>query len=177
MLRRLLSHAMAIAAVVVFLTMPANSQGPADYQPHFCGTWLHTVPGMPVPALVTLNFGGTLNISSGFMFGYGMPTRLSPIHGVWAQTGPKRIAATSLFFIFNDAGVLTGYQRDRCILKFSHDFDSYEGTEYMETVQCSSSGCPDPLDPATEWTPFYGMPSNGFPVSAKRVKLVEQPVQ
>jgi hypothetical protein len=172
MLRRLLCLAVAAAAAVVLLAVPANSQGPANQHHQFWGTYLHKVEGMSVPALVTIQFGGTLNVSSGFMFGGGYPMRLSPIHGVWEQTGPKSITATSLFFLFDGNGVMTGYQRNRCPMKFSDDFNSYKGVEFMETVACGAAGCPDPLDPTTVWTPMQGMPATGFPVSGGRLQLV-----
>ena len=140
------------------------------------GTFVHQVevgPGVNLPALVNLNLDGSVIGGSGLMFGGlpGSPNRLSTIHGVWRKTGVRSVGATTLFFIFDANGILTGYQRNRCTLKFSTDAKSYQGTEFMETTACSSPfTCPDPLDPATVWTPLPDMPPTGFPVSGKRVQ-------
>jgi hypothetical protein len=173
MLRRVVCFAVAAAAAVLLLAIPANAQWSGNN--HFgqsWGTYVHKVEGMPVPALVTINFGGTLTVTSGFMFGSGYPMRLSPIHGVWEQKSFRSIVATSLFLNFDDKGVITSYQRNRCVMNFADDFNSYKGFEYMETAACGPAGCPDPLAPATVWTPFQGMPSTGFPVSGARLQLV-----
>ncbi len=161
----------AVAAAISF-AVPANSQGTASNNNQFWGTWVHRVEGMGVPALVTIHFDGTLVVTSGFMFGAGFPMRISTIHGVWKKTGPKSITATNLFMVFDGSGVMTGYQRNRCPLTFTDDFNSYTGVEFMETVACGPQGCPDPLDPATVWTPAAGMPATGFPVSGARVQVV-----
>jgi hypothetical protein len=186
MLRRSLLFAMAAALAFVFLTMPSISQAqPANNLPdasdnHFWGTWVHNVEGMPVPALITIHSDGTLYGSAGFMFGFGNQNmRLSPIHGVWEKTGPKSIAATSIFLVFDGNGYITGYQRNRCTLNYDKGLDSYTGVEFMEITSCGAQGCPNPLDPATVWTPFYfmGMPPAGYPVSGGRLKMVLPPAQ
>ncbi len=140
------------------------------------GTFVHQVqvgPGVNLPALVNLNLDGSVVVSSGLMFGGlpGSPNRLSAIHGVWRKTGIRSVGATTLFFVFDANGILTGYQRNRCTLKFSGDFKSYDGAEFMETTPCPLPfACPDPLDSGTAWTPLPDMPITGFPVSGKRVQ-------
>ena len=172
MLRRSLCIAVALSAAVLSLGVPANSQGMAFNNSfgQFWGTWLHKVEGVSLPALVTIHVDGTLTVTSGFTFGAGFPMRISPIHGVWERVGPKTIHATSLFFLFDENGVLTGYPRNRCRLQYSNDFNSYKGTEFMETISCSASNCPDPLDLKVTWTP--SPPATGFAISATRLKLV-----
>jgi len=179
MVRRSLYIAVATAAAVMILTVSANSQGVGSNTKQFWGTWVHNVhvgPGFSVPALVTIHFDGTINVSSGLMFGglVGSTRRVSPVHSVWEKTGPKSIGATSLFFTFDAVtGVLTGYQRNRCSLEAGDDFTTYQGTEFMETLSCPYPlSCPDPLNPAATWTPVPGMPATGYPVSGARLKLV-----
>jgi hypothetical protein len=140
------------------------------------GTFVHQVqvgPGVNLPALVNLNLDGSVVVASGLMFG-GLPgslDRLSTIHGVWRKTGARSVGATTLFFTFDANGILSGYQRNRCTLRFSTDLKSYQGTEFMETTACSSPfTCPDPLALGTVWTPLPDMPPTGFPVSGKRVQ-------
>jgi hypothetical protein len=146
----------------------------------FRGTWVHQAevgPGLRVPALVILNADGTVTGAGGLLFGGlpGNPLRSSPIYGAWERTGWKRIAVTTLSHSYEAAtGVLVGYERHRASLDFGTGFGSYGGTEFMETLSCSSPlTCPDPLDPAAEWTPLPTMPATGFRVSGARVELVE----
>ena len=196
--RALCTALAAVAALLVF-TAPAYAQAaePNTYAPTasqsglvsgnhhelrsdspFSGTWVHNVqiaPGLNAPALVTIHSEGTMNISSAFMFGMpGFPFRFSPIHSVWKRTGPRSMVATSIFFVFDADGVLLRYQRNRCPLKFSHDFDSYSGVEFMETLDCPGGifSCPDPLDPAAKWIPDPSAPLTGSPATGKRVKVV-----
>ena len=173
MLHRAVRIAAVTATVALLVAIPFEARAEED---HPWGTWLHKVEGMPVPALVTVHFDGTLNVTAGFMFGGGfLPIRLSPIHGVWKRTGFRSITATSIFMVFDPTGMMTGYQRNRCNLKFDRDFNSYEGNEYMETLGCTGGVCPDPLDPVTVWTPLQGMPEGGFPVTAGRLQVVPLP--
>ena len=118
-----------------------------------------------MPALLTLNFDGTLTV------GVGIGTTYGPGHGVWVKTGGSSIGATTLVVLFDTFGVLTGYQRNRCLPWFNKHFNSYQGVEFMETVSCEVPfSCPDPLDPATQWNAIPQMPPGGFPVSGKRVQ-------
>ncbi len=162
--------------LVIVLAASANSQATGTANNHFWGTWIHNVelfPGGTAPALVTIHSDGTMSVSSSFMFGMpGMPIRMSPIHTVWEKTGPKSIAATSIFFVFDADGVMTGYQRNRCTLTASDDFNSYTGKEYMDTLACPAGAfsCPDPTDPAAVWVPNQGMPAGGYPASARRLQ-------
>lgn len=196
--RRALCIALATAAVLLVFTASANAQAaePNTYAPDvsqarlvsgyhhelenspFSGTWIHNVevaPGVNAPALVTIHSEGTMNISSAFMFGMpGWPVRFSPIHTVWKRTGHRSMIATSIFFVFDANGVLLRYQRNRCPLKFSPDFDSYSGVEFMETLDCPGGifSCPDPLNPAAKWIPDPSTPPTGAPATGKRVKVV-----
>lgn len=171
-MRRMLS---IVTAALVLLTVSANGQGPLRFG-QFWGTWVHRVevgPGAHMPGLITLHIDGSVTGGSGLMFGGvpNAPNRYGPVHGVWERTGWRTIGATTIFTVYNAlTGVLSGYQRDRCSLEFSQDFNSYKGTEFMETIACETpTSCPNPLDPTLKWTPLPTMPSTGFQVSATRV--------
>ncbi len=172
---RLLRCALAMA-VLMGTAIFVNSQAPMGALPLLWGTYVHQVsvgPGVNLPALVTFNLDETVTVSSGLMFG-GLPgstDRMSPVHGIWRFTGPRKVGATTYFFTFDVNGILTGYQRNRCTLNFSRDFKSYEGNEFMETTSCSSPfACPDPMDPGTVWTALPGQPAGGFVTTGKRVQ-------
>jgi hypothetical protein len=178
-MRRLFLIAITTVAVAAFLTIPANSQvRSAAKWGQFWGTFLHQVhrgPGQSMPALITLQIDGTVTGAPGSMFGAvpNATTRFGPIHGVWQRTGWKTLAGTSLFITYDVNGVLTGFRRSRCSLEFSDDFNSYQGTEFMEDLSCSSAvGCPDPFAPAATWVAVSNMPVTGFQVSGTRVELV-----
>ena len=166
----------AIVAVM-FLGMAAvgNAQAPVNQA---YGTYLHQVevgPGFYVPALLTLNIDGTLTVASGLTFGGypGATTKVGPVHGIWMGVGVKSIVAKSIFFVYDTDGVLIGYQRNRCSMRFNQQLTKYTGTEYMETTSCDSPfTCPDPLDPGTKWEPLPDMPPGGFSVSGKRVQML-----
>jgi hypothetical protein len=166
--------------LIALLLVPAFAQAPqTSWFGQTWGTWLHQVqlgPGVRLPAMVTMHLDGSLVGNVGLMFG-GLPnatTRYGPISGAWQRTGWKTVAATSLVFRFDAAtGILNGYERHRCALDFSDDFESYKGTEVVETVACDSpTACPNPLDPAVKWTPGTSMPPGGFTVSGSRVAVV-----
>jgi len=162
--RSLLMAAAVVAALVV--TIPANSQGVlARRVGQSWGTWVHWAhfgTGLKFPALVTINVEGTLTVSGG-----------TGIHGVWERTGLRSIHATSLLQILDAAGNAIGLERHRCSLGYSADFNSYQGTEFAETVSCPTPlTCPDPLGPKTKWTPALWAPPTGIQVSATRVELV-----
>lgn len=173
--------AAAGGAVLLMLGTPAHAQVSGSSDTQFVGTWIHNVemmPGASAPALVTIHADGTLMVSSSFMFGWpGGPGGFSPIHAVWEKAGLKSIAITSIFFVFDANGMMTGYQRNRCSLWLGHDRDSYTGVEFMETLPCPAGAfsCPDPLDPAATWTPNPGMPADGYPTSGARLKVVRVP--
>jgi hypothetical protein len=170
-LRGSLCIAAATGAVLLMLGMPAHAQASGSSGTQFVGTWIHNVAGGP--ALVTIHSDGTLMVSSSFMFGRpGWPVRFSPIHAVWEKTGPKSIAITSIFFVFDADGMMTAYQRNRCFLRLGHDRDSYTGVEFMETLPCEAGSCPDPLDPTAQWIPSDTMPETGYPSSGARLKVV-----
>ena len=164
---------------LVLAAVSAGGQGPFRTG-QFWGTWVHRVevgPGSNIPGLITLHFDGSVTGGSGLMFGGvpSSPNRYGPAHGVWQRTGWRTIGSTTMFAIFNaSTGVLSGYQRNRCSLEFSQDFNTYSGTEFMETVACvTPTSCPNPLDPNLKWTPLPTMPATGYQVSAARVVLVE----
>ncbi len=169
------SFAIALAAAfTVGLGTLALAQGGLN-QERPAGVYVHQVaigPGLNVPAVVALNSDNTVAGASSLMFaGMSGNEKGTPIHGVWRMTGPRTIGATTIFFTFDGYGMLTGYQRNRCTLQFSADFMSYEGKEFIETTTCGSPlTCPDPLHPATEWTPASIMPVDGFSVSGKRLE-------
>lgn len=170
------SLGIAVTAIVGMLAIPANAQGPSNDN-QVWGVWVHKIhiPAGHIPGLVTNHFDGTSSVSSSLMFGglSGGTKLQSPIHNIWEKAGPSSIVRTSLFFTFDENGVLTGYQRNRTRVTFSRDFKSYTGKEFMETLACPSPvTCPDPLDPTATWTPFPGMPSDGFTVSGKRASIV-----
>lgn len=172
-------RSLRIAVIVFAIFAAASCLRPQDrvfMLPDPWGTFVHQVqvgPNFNLPGLVTLNIDGSLSVGSSGMFGGtpGATTRVSNILGVWKITGRRSVGATSFMFVFDSNGLLIGYQRDRCSLNFNRDFNAYQGTEFMETMSCSSPfTCPDPLDPATVWTPLPGMPPSGFPVTGKRVQ-------
>ena len=177
-MRRTLHGPAVLTAVLLLATVPVRAQTTLDHEGwrHFGGTWVHQVqvgPGFTVPALVVFNADGTVTGVGGLLFG-GLPDnplRGSPIYGVWKKTGRRSIGITTFSYFFDAAtGVLSGYERHRVSLAFSADFGSYEGVEFMENLSCPSPlTCPDPLDPAAEWTPLPTMPAAGFPVSGARV--------
>ena len=164
-MRRMILIATATAAVLV--SVSANAQGPPRWG-QFWGTWAHKVhigPGAHLPALLTFNIDGTITGADPRTFGGvpNNPNRYGPIHGVWERTGWRSIGTTVFIFIYNaSTGVLSGYQRNRCSVEFSQDFNRYTATEFMETTACETpTSCPDPLDPATKWTPLPNMPQSG----------------
>ena len=165
MIRRTLFMA-AVVVVALAVTIPANPQGaqPGRWG-QFWGTWVHWAhfgTGQKFPALVTISVDGTLTVSGG-----------TGIHGVWERTGVSSIRATSLLQNLDAAGSVIGLERHRCSLDYSDDFNSYQGTEFAETVSCPTPlTCPDPLDPETKWTPASWAPPAGIQVSATRVGLV-----
>lgn len=165
-----------VAALLLGGAMFARAQQGTAESVHPWGTWVHQiqlVPGRTVPVLITANIDGTLTGATGVMFGGLNPnTAEAPIHGIWVRTGARSIGVTTLFFVF-DGGVLSGFERTRASLTLSDDFQSYEGTEILETTPCGSPlTCPDPLDPATVWTSDPNMPEAGYPVSGKRLDFV-----
>lgn len=162
--RSVLMAAAVIAALVV--TMPANPQGPSGWRfGQFWGTFVHWAQfgtGLKYPAFVTMSADGTLTVSGG-----------TGIHGVWERTGARSVQATSFLQNFDATCNFIGVERHRCLLNYSADFDSYQGTEFAETISCPTPlTCPDPLDPKTQWTPAPWAGPNGFAISATRVELV-----
>ena len=151
-----------------------NAQAPVNQA---YGTYLHQVevgPGFDVPALLTLT-------SMAAHGGVGLDLRrlprshhqVGPVHGIWMGVGVKSIVAKSIFFVYDTDGVLIGYQRNRCSMRFNQQLTKYTGTEYMETTSCDSPfTCPDPLDPGTKWELSLDMPPGGFSVSGKRVQML-----
>lgn len=144
------------------------------------GTWVWQTsfgPGMSMPALLTLHKDGTVSVSDGLMFG-GLPgstMRTSPLHGVWENTGPRRIGGTSLWLIFDaPSGVLVAIGRCRTALQLAGDGEGLEGKMFLEMLPCNGPlGCQDPLDPAAQWLPYPNLPPTGFlSVTAKRLHRV-----
>jgi len=128
-----------------------------------------------MPALITFQIDGTVTGAPGSLFGAvpNAANRFGPIHGIWQRTGWNTVAGTSLFLIYDTNGVLTGIRRSRCSLVFSNDFNSYQGTEFMEDLSCSGPlACPDPFDAAASWVAVANLPPSGFEVSGTRLQLV-----
>jgi len=163
------SLVVVLAACALTLAVPAQAQ---DTDKQFAGSWIHwlQMPSGFVPNLVTIHHDGTLTVTSAFVFGGGvLPSRFSPVHGVWEKVGPDSIKVTSLFFVFDTNGSIMALQRNICTLELAADRDSYTGSETMARTPCSSTfGCPDPLDPQTVWAP-----AGIFPVTADRMKVVQ----
>lgn len=159
------SFGIALTAVLALGTLAYAQGGLNEERPS--GTFSHQLSlGAygSLPAIVTLHADHTVIVA-------GSIASNGPIHGVWRMTGPKSIGATTIFFIFDGNGNLTGYQRNRCTLQFAADFETYQGNEFMETASCSPiTGCPDPLDSETTWSPLAMMPEDGFSVSGRRLQ-------
>ena len=139
--------------------------------------WRTTVgPGFSSPALVTFSADGTVIGSDGTMFG-GMPitaTLASPFHGAWVRTNWRNVAGTSLWLVFDTAGVRIAWGRSRSSLEFALNFDSLEGKMFIETLPCPTPlTCPDPTNSAAKWVPVPNMPADGFSVTATRVEPVK----
>jgi hypothetical protein len=170
-----------VASVILVLAAPQRplaSTQEEGFQPW--GTWVWQTslgPGMSLPALLTLHKDGTLSVSDGLMFG-GLPgsaTRMSPLHGVWERTGPRRIGGTSLWLIFDaPSGVLVAIGRCRTTLLLARDGDGLEGKMFLEMLPCNGPmGCQDPIDPAAQWVPYPNLPPTGFlSVTARRLHRV-----
>ena len=170
--------------LVALLAAPAAAQ---DTDKQFTGSWIHylNVSGTPsgplLPGLVSIHADGTIMISSGLMFGSpsmpAAPVRYSPVHLIWEKTGPKTIAVTGLFFVFNPDGVLHGYQRNRMILTLGADRDTYTGMVFLDELHCPNGvfSCPYPQDPSATWTPNPNMPAEGYMATGKRLKIVPYP--
>ncbi len=114
---RCIRIAVAAASLLAGATF-LHGQTPISMPGETWGTFVHQVevgPGVNLPALVNLTIDGSVIVGSGLMFGGlpGSPTRLSTIHGAWRRTGLRTVGATTLFFVFDANGVLTGYQRNR----------------------------------------------------------------
>ena len=167
----MLRHAVFIAAVVIVAlatAIPVSSQGmPSSRVGQFWGTFVHWVefgPGLAFPAVVTLNIDGTFTVAGGTAAG---------IHGVWEITGPRTARFTGLLQNFDSAGNVIALERHRCAFEYSADFNSYKGTEFAETVACPTPlTCPNPLDPATKWTPAPWAPPAGISVHGARIQVV-----
>lgn len=161
-MRRSLLFLAAAAVAVLVVAIPVNPQGLRVGQ--FSGTfrhWAHFGTGLKYPGFVNIYPDGSLTVSGG-----------KGIHGVWERTSVRNIHATSFFSNFDDPNNLY-IERHRCSLDYSADFNSYQGTEFAETVGCPTPlSCPDPLDPNTVWTRAPWSPPNGFPISGNRVGLV-----
>lgn len=154
------------------------------------GTWAWTTDLGAIgslPVLISFHSDGTVNGSDGFMFANplappaGQGTKRGPLRGVWKRTGHHTFGATSLWFQYNPAGVVTGYSRSRSALELV-DADHFQGVVFIESLGgCNMDpalppiGCPDPTDPAAVWTPSPIMPPGGFPVSATRIHRIPPP--
>jgi hypothetical protein len=167
MSRRPLFVAASVVVAAITITIPANPQGMRQSRfGQYWGTFVHWVdfghgPGQRYAGLVTMNVDGTF--------------RAGNVHGVWEITGLRSANATGLLQILDASGNLIGLERHRCSLTYSHDFYSYQATEFAETVSCQTPlTCPDPLDPKTKWTPVTWAP---YPWSASgaRVEVVATP--
>jgi hypothetical protein len=176
--------ALAAAAALAMTTLSAPAQGLSIPRwGQVWGTFVHQIqmgPGMKMPALITLNVDGSVTGAPGLMFG-GLPdatVTVTPVFGVWQRTGWQNIASTSLLMVFDrKSGVLTGFWRSRTFLNFSDDFNSYTGTEFLESLTCASPlTCPDPLDPKAAWQPVPGMPAS-VPISGTRVEVTTGPLK
>ena len=183
-MRRLILFS-AVAVGVVAAAIAANAQTSRSiWSGHWGQVWgtfyfLTTYPsGNLIPTLVTYHVDGTITGSDGTMFG-AVPTatiRVSPLHGVWERTGFQSIGGTSLYLVFNASGGLMAVGRARSSLQFADDFESFQGKLFVETLPCNAGpplSCPDPLDPAANWTvATHTQPGDGFPVTAVRVARV-----
>ncbi len=159
----LILPAIAILALVYagFVSVSSANEG---YQP--AGAWAWTIMGS-APALVTLHQGGTASVSTASMFqpGFGYS---SPGHGVWERTGPRSFGGTTLYMLYNAAGIQNGFMRARTALNFAGDPDHIEGLMYID--KCT--GCTDPLSENVIWTPLIPILVN---VSGTRIQRVEVP--
>jgi hypothetical protein len=154
------------------------------------GSWVWTTdlgPVGSVPVLVTFHRDGTIANSDSLMFANplappaGQGAKRSPHHGVWQRTGGHTFGGTSLWFQFNSAGLVVGYQRSRSALELV-DADHLQGVMFLDSLAgCNANpalppiGCPDPTDPDAVWTPSPLMPPGGFPVSATRIHRLPLP--
>ncbi|MGE5361142.1 MAG: hypothetical protein ACM3NQ_19160 [Bacteroidales bacterium] len=117
------------------------------------GTWAwstHRPAGGTLPAIITYHKDGTLTGSDGIMFGIDYPpalntSRESLIHGVWERTGPLSFRGTSLYMQFAPNGNVIAWGRSRSDLHFVGDADHFEGTMWLDSLQCPTPfTCPDP---------------------------------
>ncbi len=158
----------AVAIMAALIIIPANSQGLAQSKNRvgeIWGTFVHWPDfgsGQRYTTPVTINVDGT------FIAG-GAPT----VQGVWERTGFRTVNFTGLLQQFDATGNLVGLERHRCHFEYSSDFNSYTGIEFSEAVPCPTPlTCPNPLDPAVEWTPVPWMPATGVPVTGVRLEVV-----
>src|SRR5579871_1187854 len=165
----------AAAAADSTATWIGKSPNPGPQLAKVSGTWLwhsQPAPGIYMPALITYHLDGTI---TGADSAGGMPQsaiRTGPLHGVWVRTGANSIGGTSIMFLFDAySGVLMAFARARSSLQFSDDSSQFQGKMFLERMPCPAGppSCPDPLDPATMWMPWPGMPVDGFPVTGSRL--------
>ena len=161
----LIAAAVVAAAVATF---PGNAQGMRQSRVgQFWGTFVHWPEfgaGLRYTTPVTINVDGT------FIAG-GAPT----VQGVWEKTGLRTVNFTGLLQLIDATGNLVGLERHRCVFEYSHDFNSYQGREFAETVSCPTPlTCPNPLDPSIKWTPAPWTPptGTGVPVTGVRLEVV-----
>jgi hypothetical protein len=176
---RHIRRALGMCAAVVFTVVVAQAQPlRINRSGQFWGTWVvksQPAPGIAIPKLITYHLDSTI---TGTDSSSGMPnatTATGPLHGVWERTGWLSINGTALMFVFDPkTGVLIALARTRSSLEFAHDFNSFEGKMFLETLPCPSGppSCPDPLAAGAQWIGWPGMPADGFPVSGTRLEPV-----
>jgi len=166
-MRRLISIcvAAAITVAILLVAIPKSYTSPTENQgAQIVGSWYclfdfspYAGPGTANPGLGTFFRDGNASYTPGFMFGLfpGHPEATTPSHGTWITTGPRTFSSTTMAMRFDRvSGVLVGLARARTSFQLADDVDHVGGILYYEKVDCVAPVvCPDPMDPATVWTP------------------------
>jgi hypothetical protein len=170
----------AFAVAILLVTIPKSYTSTAQSRgAQIVGSWYclfdfspYAGPGTANPGLGTFYRDGNASYTPGFMFGLfpDTPEATSPSHGTWVNTGPRTFASTTMALRFDRVtGVLVGIARARTSFQFGDDFDQVQGTLLYEKVDCVAPiVCPDPMDPATVWTPDN--PPGGWQFTGKRIR-------
>ncbi len=180
-MRRLvfISVAAAIAAAIVLVTTQnsfPSAQGSQGGQPWGSWLWLtYVAPGVTGQTVTIFHQDGSMTCAEGPFAGYEQTNEAyGPGYGTWEKTGGDTFLGVRYLRVFDKTtGVRTGISRGRFSFHFvPGNFDQIEGKLIVDYLSCPNGpfACPDPLDPAAEWTPVS--PPEGWPASAKRIHTV-----
>jgi len=106
----------------------------AKVSPEIEGTWLAMITATdgppPFPSLLTYASGGALTVTDSS----ASPALGNVYQGTWAKIGPHKYAFTFLGFIYDEAGVLTGYFRSHDTVQVEPGGNAYNGVSTGEIL-------------------------------------------